>query len=120
MEQWAPRRGAAGRTRFGRQGRCRGDRHGGPADVCRREEGARANLITADTLLGPAQAAARPLVRRTGVATWSGSAGSVARSRSRSRHQSAGTVDIALYTTADVNAVRRPRRDQLEATARGG
>ncbi|WP_244283299.1 hypothetical protein [Streptomyces flavidovirens] len=75
------------------------------AEVCRREN--LADLIAADTPLGPEQAAARLRVRRTDSdhmvrLSWIRSPQSIEVRFGTSR---AGAVDVALYTTASVDAV---------------
>lgn len=74
------------------------------ADICRRE--GLADLVAADTPLGPEQAAARLGVRRAdfdhNAPRWITSPQSVEVRFGTSR---AGAVDVALYTTASVDAV---------------
>ncbi|WP_431329753.1 hypothetical protein ACPZ13_00115 [Streptomyces sp. IPPR8] len=75
------------------------------AEVCRRED--LADLVAADTPLGPEQAAARLRVRRADFGHmvrlgWVRSPQSIEVRFGTSR---AGAVDVALYTTASVDAV---------------
>ncbi|CAL9672985.1 hypothetical protein [Streptomyces sp. enrichment culture] len=75
------------------------------AEVCRRED--LADLVAADTPLGPEQAAARLRVRRADFdhmvrLGWVRSPQSIEVRFGSSR---AGAVDVALYTTASVDAV---------------
>ncbi|MGW2103786.1 hypothetical protein ACWCPX_40200 [Streptomyces olivaceoviridis] len=80
--------------------------HPGQVDqVCRRED--LADLVAADTPLGPEQAAARLRVRRADFdhmvrLGWVRSPQSIEVRFGTSR---AGAVDVALYTTASVDAV---------------
>ncbi|WP_217246149.1 hypothetical protein [Streptomyces sp. AC602_WCS936] len=75
------------------------------AEVCRRED--LADLVAADTPLGPEQAAARLRVRRADFdhmvrLGWVRSPQSIEVRFGTSR---AGAVDVALYTTASIDAV---------------
>ncbi|MGY3333919.1 hypothetical protein ACVW0K_000018 [Streptomyces filamentosus] len=75
------------------------------AEVCRRED--LADLVAADILLGPEQAAARLGVRRVEFdhmvrLGWVRSPQSIEVRFGTSR---AGAVDVALYTTASVDAI---------------
>ncbi|GGV50747.1 hypothetical protein [Streptomyces spectabilis] len=77
------------------------------ADVCRRED--LAELVAADTPLGPEQAAARLGVRRTDFdhmlrLGWVRSPQTIEVRFGTSR---AGAVDVALYTTASIDALPR-------------
>ncbi len=74
-------------------------------EVCRRED--LADLVAADTPLGPGQGAARLLVRRADFdhlarLGWVRSPQSIEVRFGTSR---AGAVDVALYTTASVDAI---------------
>ncbi|WP_199830283.1 hypothetical protein [Streptomyces viridochromogenes] len=93
------------------------------AEVCRRED--LADLVAADTPLGPEQAAARLGVRRVEFdhmvrLGWVRSPQSIEVRFGTSR---AGAVDVALYTTASVDAVvpAHPEVDweQLRAVEKG-
>lgn len=93
------------------------------ADVCRRED--LAELVAADTPLGPEQAAARLGVRRVEFdhmvrLGWISSPESIEVRFGTSR---AGAVDVALYRTADVDALPAVRTDidweQLRAVGKG-
>lgn len=93
------------------------------AEVCRRED--LADLVAADTPLGPEQAAARLRVRRTDFdhmvrLGWVRSPQSIEVRFGSSR---AGAVDVALYTTASVDAIvtTHPEVDweQLRAVEKG-
>nr|BFD88612.1 hypothetical protein StreXyl84_80130 [Streptomyces sp. Xyl84] len=93
------------------------------AEVCRRED--LADLVAADTPLGPEQAAARLRVRRADWdhmvrLGWVRSPQSIEVRFGTSR---AGAVDVALYTTASVDAVvpAHPEVDweQLRAVEKG-
>ncbi|MFD4756413.1 hypothetical protein [Streptomyces sp. NPDC058426] len=93
------------------------------AEVCRRED--LADLVAADTPLGPEQAAARLRVRRADFdhmarLGWVRSPQSIEVRFGTSR---AGAVDIALYTTASVDAIvpAHPEADweQLRAMEKG-
>ncbi|MFG2631081.1 hypothetical protein [Streptomyces sp. NPDC048473] len=93
------------------------------AEVCRRED--LADLVAADTPLGPEQAAARLRVRRADFdhmirLGWLRSPQSIEVQFGTSR---AGAVDVALYTTASVDAVipAHPEVDweQLRAVEKG-
>ncbi|MGV9342951.1 hypothetical protein [Streptomyces sp. NPDC003688] len=93
------------------------------AEVCRRED--LADLVAADTPLGPEQAAARLRVRRADFdhmvrLGWLRSPQSIEVRFGTSR---AGAVDVALYTTASVDAVipAHPEVDweQLRAVVKG-
>ncbi|MGW3269657.1 hypothetical protein [Streptomyces sp. NPDC001056] len=93
------------------------------AEVCRRED--LADLVAADTPLGPEQAAARLRVRRVDFdhmvrLGWVRSPQSIEVRFGTSR---AGAVDVALYTTASVDAVvpAHPEVDweQLRAVEKG-
>nr|WP_237308077.1 hypothetical protein [Streptomyces sp. SAT1] len=98
--------------------------HPGQVDqVCRRED--LAALVAADTPLGPEQAAARLRVRRADFdhmvrLGWVRSPQSIEVRFGTSR---AGAVDVALYTTASVDAVvpAHPEVDweQLRAVEKG-
>ncbi|OIJ95467.1 hypothetical protein BIV24_09270 [Streptomyces colonosanans] len=93
------------------------------AEVCRRED--LADLVAADTPLGPEQAAARLRVRRADFdhmvrLGWVRSPQSIEVRFGTSR---AGAVNVALYTTASVDAVvpAHPEVDweQLRAVEKG-
>lgn len=93
------------------------------AEVCRRED--LADLVAADTPLGPEQAAARLRVRRADFdhmvrLGWVRSPQSIEVRFGTSR---AGAVDVALYTTASVETVpaEHPEVDweQLRTVAKG-
>ncbi|QNT98437.1 hypothetical protein HEP81_08211 (plasmid) [Streptomyces griseofuscus] len=93
------------------------------AEVCRRED--LADLVAADTPLGPEQAAARLRVRRADFdhmvrLGWVRSPQSIEVRFGTSR---AGAVDVALYTTACVDAIvpAHPEVDweQLRAVGKG-
>ncbi|MGW7341249.1 hypothetical protein [Streptomyces sp. NPDC054808] len=93
------------------------------AEVCRRED--LADLVAADTPLGPEQAAARLRVRRADWdhmvrLGWVRSPQSIEVRFGTSR---AGAVDVALYTTASVDAVpaEHPEVDweELRAVEKG-
>jgi hypothetical protein len=93
------------------------------AKVCRRED--LADLVAADTPLGPEQAAARLRVRRADFdhmvrLGWVRSPQSIEVRFGTSR---AGAVDVALYTTASVDAIvtAHPEVDweQLRAVEKG-
>ncbi|AEY94310.1 hypothetical protein SHJG_p1179 (plasmid) [Streptomyces hygroscopicus subsp. jinggangensis 5008] len=93
------------------------------AEVCRRED--LADLVAADTPLGPEQAAARLRVRRADWdhmvrLGWVSSPQSIEVRFGTSR---AGAVDVALYTTASVDAIvpTHPEVDweQLRAVEKG-
>ncbi|MEV4975387.1 hypothetical protein [Streptomyces scopuliridis] len=93
------------------------------AEVCRRED--LADLVAADTPLGPEQSAARLRVRRADFdhmvrLGWVRSPQSIEVRFGTSR---AGAVDVALYTTASVDAVvpAHPEVDweQLRAVEKG-
>ncbi|MCL3998121.1 hypothetical protein [Streptomyces lavenduligriseus] len=98
--------------------------HPGQVDqVCRRED--LAELVTADTPLGPEQAAARLGVRRVEF-DWMVRLGWVRSPQSievRFGTSRAGAVDVALYRSADVDAVpaAHPEVDweQLRAVEKG-
>ncbi|MDP9954334.1 MULTISPECIES: hypothetical protein [Streptomyces] len=92
-------------------------------EVCRRED--LADLVAADTPLGPEQAAARLRVRRVDFdhmvrLGWVRSPQSIEVRFGTSR---AGAVDVALYTTASVDAVPADHPDvdweQLRAVEKG-
>ncbi|MFB7531418.1 hypothetical protein ACFC0C_24845 [Streptomyces sp. NPDC056178] len=94
------------------------------AEVCRREN--LAALVAADTPLGPEQAAARLRVRRADFdhmvrLGWLRSPQSIEVHFGTSR---AGSIDVALYTTASVDAVvpAHPEVDgeQLRAVRKAG
>lgn len=91
--------------------------------VCQRED--LADLVAADTPLGPEQAAARLRVRRADFdhmvrLGWVRSPQSIEVQFGTSR---AGAVDVALYTTASVDAVPVTRTEvnweQLRAVQKG-
>ncbi|KOG86796.1 hypothetical protein ADK38_29040 [Streptomyces varsoviensis] len=91
------------------------------ADVCRRED--LADLVAADTPLGPEQAAERLRLRR---ADWNhlvrlGWARSPQSIEVRFGTSRAGAVDVALYTTASVDAVipAHPEWEQLRTVEKG-
>ncbi|MFF1717395.1 hypothetical protein [Streptomyces sp. NPDC058268] len=93
------------------------------AEVCARKD--LADLVAADTPLGPEQAAARLRVRRADFdhmarLSWLRSPQSIEVRHGTSR---AGAVDVALYTTASVDAVipAHPEVDweQLRAVEKG-
>lgn len=93
------------------------------AEVCQRED--LADLVAADTPLGPEQAAARLGVRRVEF-DWMVRLGWVRSPQSievRFGTSRAGAVDVALYTTASVDAVvpAHPEVDweQLRAVEKG-
>ncbi|WP_177204445.1 hypothetical protein [Streptomyces sp. CC53] len=93
------------------------------AEVCRRED--LADLVAADTPLGPEQAATRLGVRRVEF-DWMVRLGWVRSPQSievRFGTSRAGAVDVALYTTASVDAVvpAHPEVDweQLRAVEKG-
>lgn len=93
------------------------------AEVCRRED--LAELVVADTPLGPEQAAARLGVRRVEF-DWMVRLGWVRSPQSievRFGTSRAGAVDVALYTTASVDAIvpAHPEIDweQLRAVDKG-
>ncbi|MFI1840009.1 hypothetical protein [Streptomyces olivaceoviridis] len=98
--------------------------HPGQVDqVCRRQD--LADLVAADTPLGPEQAAARLRVRRADF-DWMVRLGWVRSPQSievRFGTSRAGAIDVALYTTASVDAIvpAHPEADweQLRAVEKG-
>ncbi|MEU2438331.1 hypothetical protein ABZ595_19390 [Streptomyces rubradiris] len=94
--------------------------HPGRVDqVCRRED--LADLVAADSPLGPERATARSRGAGSSPITWSGSDGSAPPHSIEVRfgNSRAGAVDVALYTTASVDAVvpAHPEVDREQSRA---